>query len=63
MIWLFMIILVICITVIICVFLQNADNLNIYDVRCAFEKIEKRMIRIENFIIEHIEEKAGGIDE
>lgn len=58
--WLFMIILIICITVVVCVFLQNADNLHIYEVHRAFREIDCRLERIEESITE---QKAGGKNE
>ena len=54
--WIFMIVLIICITIVICVFLNCAEGLKIYDVKIGMREINRRLYDIESTLAEQLKD-------
>lgn len=48
--WIFAIVVVICMTIIVCVFLSNSDNFRLLDSNTKLREINHRLSIVENYI-------------
>ena len=48
--WIFLVVLVICLTIIACVFMENAEYLHLKDIRNAYRDLYDKLVSIEELI-------------